>query len=115
LIFLLTLDPAKDANKGKIKIWEMNELAYSKLILLMMDTRESAGKVAFNIVKRSKSTDYQDGMTRWHGKVPSKSICQLQRHPWFFSSTMLSLRRKWTRHIYQVPWRHKFTNGQDGI
>jgi hypothetical protein len=46
----------------------MNELACSKLIL-SMDTRESAGKVAFNIVKRSKSTDYQDGNAEvtWKG------------------------------------------------
>jgi hypothetical protein len=54
------LDPTVDADKIKIEIREKNELAYSELIL-SMDTRESAGKIAFNILKRSKSTDYGDG------------------------------------------------------
>jgi hypothetical protein len=62
------LDPTVDTDKIKIETREMNELAYSELIL-SMDTRESAGKIAFNIVKRSKSTDYADGnaLVAWKG------------------------------------------------
>jgi hypothetical protein len=54
----LVLDPVY--NEGFIKNRDMNELAYSDLILLM-DTTESTGRVAFNIIKGSKMTDYLDG------------------------------------------------------
>ncbi len=54
------LDLDGDEDKEKIDIQEKNELAYGELIL-SMDTRESAGKVAFSIVRQSKSKDYPDG------------------------------------------------------
>jgi hypothetical protein len=62
------LDPDDDEDQAKIGIQEKDELAYGGLILLM-DTRESAGKVAFNKVKRSKSSDYPDGNAKvvWKG------------------------------------------------
>ena len=62
------LDSDDDEDKEKIEIQEKNELAYGELIL-SMDTRESAGKVAFNIVRRSKSKDYPDGNAEvaWKG------------------------------------------------
>jgi hypothetical protein len=49
-------------------ISELNELAYSDLIL-SMDTDKSGGKVALNIVKRSKTREYPDGnaAVAWQG------------------------------------------------
>jgi transposase InsO family protein len=43
-----------------VKIRELNEQGYSDLIL-SMDTKENAGKVAFNLVRSSKNEDYEDG------------------------------------------------------
>jgi hypothetical protein len=45
---------AKDLKKLAIR--KMNDIAYSKLILLI-DTTQGGGKVAFSIVKGWKSTD----------------------------------------------------------
>ena len=42
------------------KMCELNELAYSDLIM-SMDTSTTAGKVAFGLVKSSKSKDFPDG------------------------------------------------------
>jgi hypothetical protein len=39
---------------------DMNELAYTELILLI-DDKTSSGKVAFNLVKDCKNKDYSDG------------------------------------------------------
>ncbi len=52
----------------KLVIHKMNETAYSELIL-SIDTIQSGGKVAFSIVKGSKSTDYKDGNANkaWKG------------------------------------------------
>ena len=52
----------------KLAIRKMNEIAYSELIL-SIDTTQSGGKVAFSIVKGSKSTDYKDGNANkaWKG------------------------------------------------
>ena len=52
----------------KLAIRKMNEIAYSKLIL-SIDTTQSGGKVAFSILKGSKSTDYKDGNANkaWKG------------------------------------------------
>jgi hypothetical protein len=46
----------------------MNELAYSELIQ-SMDTTTSGGKVAFNIIRRSKTDEFPDGNSAlaWHG------------------------------------------------
>jgi hypothetical protein len=51
---------ATKATKLKIKIRELNEQGYSDLIL-SMDTKENAGKIAFNLVRSSKNEDYEDG------------------------------------------------------
>ena len=45
----------------KIRAW--NENAYGDLIL-SMDTQKSGGRVAFNIVRGTKSKDYEDGNAR---------------------------------------------------
>ena len=50
----------EEATKLKIKIQELNEQGYSDLIL-SMDTKENAGKIAFNLVRSSKNEDYEDG------------------------------------------------------
>jgi hypothetical protein len=39
---------------------DMNEIAYTELILLI-DNKTSSGKVAFNLVKGCKNKDYADG------------------------------------------------------
>ena len=54
------LDETKDDDLKKIKIGELNESGYTDLIL-SMDTETSAGKIAFNIVRNSKTKDYEDG------------------------------------------------------
>jgi gag-polypeptide of LTR copia-type len=48
------------------KLVELNEIAYSELIM-SIDTSTAAGKVAFGLVKASKSKDYPDGnaATSW--------------------------------------------------
>jgi hypothetical protein len=42
------------------RIMDLNDRAYSELIL-SMDIEQSGGKVAFSIIKGSKSTEYVDG------------------------------------------------------
>jgi hypothetical protein len=54
------LDPADPDEEKLIAIQELNESGYTDLIL-SMDTEKSSGKVAFNIVRNSKSKDYEDG------------------------------------------------------
>jgi hypothetical protein len=45
---------------NKIKIRELNEDAYSDLVL-SIDTSTSAGKVAFSYVRGTKTAEYEDG------------------------------------------------------
>ena len=52
------LDSVTDADRIKIK--DLNEDAYSDLVL-SIDTTTSAGKVAFSYVRGTKSPDYEDG------------------------------------------------------
>ena len=48
-------------NKKKLReMKEMNELAYDDLIM-SMDGTKSGGKVAFNIIKNTKTEEYPDG------------------------------------------------------
>ncbi len=87
------LDPTKDADKIKIDIKEKNEIAYGELIL-MMDTEKSAGRVAFNIVKRSKTTDYPDGNAdvAWKGLKrkykPTSAPSLAKLHKQFYSAKL---------------------------
>ena len=66
--FDLMADDDDAAKEVKMNIRELNEFAYSDLIL-SMDTDKSGGKVAFNIVKRSKTREYPDGnvAVAWQG------------------------------------------------
>ncbi len=52
------LDPDEDEDKLKIRV--LNEDAYSDLVM-SIDTTTSAGKVAFSLVRGTKSADYEDG------------------------------------------------------
>jgi DNA-binding cell septation regulator SpoVG len=54
------IDLESESGKKKSVIIELNEIAYSKLILLI-DIKTSSGKVAFNLIKGCKSKDYPDG------------------------------------------------------
>jgi hypothetical protein len=59
-----------------------------------MDTRESAGKVAFNIVKRLKSTDYAYGnaLVAWKGLKrkysPTTAPSLAKLHKQFYSAKL---------------------------
>ena len=59
-------DEVSDEGKKKAKIIELNEIAYTELIL-SIDVKTSSGKIAFNLVKGCKSKDYVDGnaATAW--------------------------------------------------
>jgi gag-polypeptide of LTR copia-type len=54
-----------------LKIIDQNEIAYSEL-MMAMDTTKAAGKVAFSLVRSSKSKDYPDG----HAAVAWKRLKQ---------------------------------------
>ena len=49
-----------DEGKTMMKIFDLNELAYTKLIL-SIDVKTSSGKIAFNMVKGCKNKDYTEG------------------------------------------------------
>jgi hypothetical protein len=60
------LDPVADLLLIEAKA--KNEFAYSKLIEAM-DTTKSGGRIAFDIIKRSKNTEHMDGHCEvaWRG------------------------------------------------
>ena len=49
-----------DEGKTMMKIFDLNELAYTELIL-SIDVKISSGKIAFNMVKGCKNKDYAEG------------------------------------------------------
>jgi hypothetical protein len=53
-------DNLSDIGKEKSRITELNEIAYSELIL-SIDVKTSSGKTAFNIVKSCKTKDHSNG------------------------------------------------------
>jgi len=61
-----TIDESTTAGKESKKAKDMNELAYEELIL-SIDTTNSQGKVAFQLVKSCKTTDYanEDSKLAW--------------------------------------------------
>ena len=69
-----------------LKTREKNELAYGELVLAM-DTTKSAGKVAFNIVKRSKTKRFPDvnasdawkGLCRKYAPKTAPSLAKLHK------------------------------------
>jgi hypothetical protein len=58
------LDESQDVDKPKIKIQELNKLAYGNLVTAL-DTSKPGGLVAFGLIKGSKSIDYKDGDRIW--------------------------------------------------
>jgi hypothetical protein len=53
-------DGMSDLGKKKSMIIELNEIAYTELILLI-DVKASSGKVTFNIIRGYKAKDHPDG------------------------------------------------------
>lgn len=53
-------DEISEEGKKMTKVIELNEIAYTELIL-SIDVKASYGKIAFNIVKGCKTKDYPDG------------------------------------------------------
>jgi gag-polypeptide of LTR copia-type len=53
-------DEVSDLGKKMSRSIELNEIAYTELIL-SIEVKTSSGKIAFNIVKGCKSKDYPDG------------------------------------------------------
>jgi hypothetical protein len=81
------------AKEVKMNIRELNEFAYSDLIL-SMDTEKSWGKVAFNIVKPSKTREYPDGnvAVAWQGLkrkyAPNTAPSLSKLHKQFYSAKL---------------------------
>lgn len=80
------IDESTEPGKVQKKILDLNDMAYSELIL-SMDIKKAGGMVAFGIVKGSKSNDYEDGngqvaWTRLKNKYAPKtapSMVKLER------------------------------------
>jgi GH15 family glucan-1,4-alpha-glucosidase len=53
------IDEGTESGKKKSITIELNEIAYTDLIL-SIDVKTSSGKVAFNLIKGCKSKDYPD-------------------------------------------------------
>jgi len=53
-------DNLSETGKEKSRIIELNEIAFTELILLI-DVKTSSGKSAFNIIKSCKTKDHPDG------------------------------------------------------
>jgi hypothetical protein len=81
------IDETSDIGKKKSIIIEFNEIAYTKLILLI-DVKTSSNKVAFNIIRRCKTKDYLDdnGEIGWERL---KNKCKL-----VYVSSMLELEKQ---------------------
>jgi hypothetical protein len=107
------LDESKDADKHKIKIRELNQLAYSDLVTAM-DTTKPGGLVAFSLIKGSKTVNYKDGMLRWHGRAYNISmpLKQSNKGAVLWGKTQEESR---PRCVYHVPGRPSNADGRNGI
>jgi hypothetical protein len=54
------INKKKDKGKSKLKISDLNELAYTELIL-SINVRTSSGKLEFNMLKCCRNKDYSEG------------------------------------------------------
>ena len=54
------VDEKTEEGKKQLKIIDLNELAFTELIL-SIDVSSSAGKIAFGLVKSCKTKEYEDG------------------------------------------------------
>jgi hypothetical protein len=59
------LDEKKDEGKRILRIIDLNEMAFTELVL-SIDLSSSSGKIAFGIVKSCKAKDYENG----HADLP---------------------------------------------
>jgi hypothetical protein len=98
------LNPVED--EAELKIWVLNEDAYSGLIR-SIDTTTSAGKVAFSLVRGTKSADYDYGNAEIASRDwPTKLIdCSI-------SSQVQEASRP--RHIHNLSWRSTCNHGGHG-
>ena len=55
-----TIDTSTDAGKAEAKLRGLNELAYEDLILFINGSTD-AGRIAFSIIRNSKTSDLKDG------------------------------------------------------
>jgi hypothetical protein len=55
-------DEKTDEGKRMLRIIDLNEMAFTKLVL-SIDVSSSSGEIAFGIVKSCKMKDYEDGQT----------------------------------------------------
>lgn len=80
------LDITKPNEKKLVKIRNLNEYAYGELVM-SMDISKPSGKVAFSIVRSSKSSDYVDGnaaiawqrLTAKYAPTTAPSLVKLER------------------------------------
>jgi hypothetical protein len=80
------IDEEFESGKKKSAIIELNEIAYTKLILLR-DIKTSSGKVAFSQINGCKSMNYPDGnaAVAWkrlknkYGPISSPSLVKLEK------------------------------------
>jgi hypothetical protein len=72
------IDEGTESGKKKYLIIELNEIAYTELIL-SIDVKTSSRKVAFNLIKGCKSKYYPDGnaASAWERLKTSMSLSQL--------------------------------------
>jgi hypothetical protein len=54
------LDEKTDEGKKMFRIIDLNEMAFTELVL-SIDVSSNSGKIAFGIVKRCKTNDNEDG------------------------------------------------------
>jgi hypothetical protein len=62
-------DENTDEGKRMLRIIDLNEMAFTELVLLI-DVSSSSGKIAFGIVKSCKTKDYEDG----HAGLPWETL-----------------------------------------
>ena len=69
-----TIDTSTDAGKAEAKLRDLNELAYEDLILFINGSTD-AGRIAFSIIRNSKTSDLKDGDSAlaWKAYVTSTS------------------------------------------
>jgi hypothetical protein len=73
---ILESNESIDADKAKIKVRELNEIADGDLDLVTaMDTSKPGGLVAFGLIKGSKSLDYKDGNAGGDTVASTTQIC----------------------------------------
>jgi hypothetical protein len=79
-------DEGTESGKKKSIAIELNEIAYTELIL-SIDVKTSIGKIAFHLIKGCKSKDYPDGnaaiswerLKKKYGPISAPSLVKLEK------------------------------------